>query len=62
MEEKDDVIFTEEVLEIFDHKISYGALLNLIREKKIPAMKAGRRYIFSRRVVENFKNKQLGVP
>ncbi len=56
-----DVIYTEEVLAMFDGKLTYRVLLNMIREKKIPALKAGKRYIFSRRVVEHWKNKQLGL-
>lgn len=52
MENNTDVIFAEEVLEIFEQKITYRVLLNLVREKKLPAMKAGKRYLFSRRVVE----------
>lgn len=61
MENNTDVIFAEEVLEIFEQKITYRILLNLVREKKLPAMKAGKRYLFSRRVVEKFKNKNLGL-
>lgn len=56
-----DVIYTEEVLAMFDGKLTYRVLLNMIREKKIPALKAGKRYIFSRRAVEHWKNKQLGL-
>ncbi len=58
---QNDVIYTEEVLAMFDGKLTYRVLLNMIREKKIPALKAGKRYIFSRRVVEHWKNKQLGL-
>lgn len=61
MENNTDVIFAEEVLEIFEQKITYRVLLNLVREKKLPAMKAGKRYLFSRQVVEKFKNKHLGL-
>lgn len=58
---QNDVIYSEEVLAMFDGKLTYRVLLNMIREKKIPALKAGKRYIFSRRVVEHWKNKQLGL-
>lgn len=61
MEHNKDVIFAEDVLEMFDGKLSYRSLLNLIREKKLPAMKAGKRYLFSRQVVEKFKRRQLGI-
>lgn len=56
-----DVIYAEEVIAMFDGKLTYRVLLNMIREKKLPAMKAGRRYIFSRQVVERWRNKQLGL-
>lgn len=56
-----DVIYTEEVLAMFDGKLTYRVLLNMIREKKLPAMKAGRRYIFLRQVVERWRDKQLGL-
>lgn len=58
---QNDVIYTEEVLAMFDGKLTYRVLLNMIREKKLPAMKAGRRYIFSRQVVERWRDKQLGL-
>lgn len=56
-----DVIYSEDVLEIFEGRLSYGTLLGLIREKRLPALKAGKRYLFSRKVVERFKAKQLGL-
>lgn len=56
-----DVIYAEDVLAMFDGKLTYRVLLNMIREKKLPAMKAGRRYIFSRQVVERWRAKQLGL-
>ena len=56
-----DVIYSEEVLAMFDGKLTYRVLLNMIREKKIPAMKAGRRYIFFFYFVERWRDKQLGL-
>ena len=61
MEHNKNVIFFFFFLEMFDGKLSYRSLLNLIREKKLPAMKAGKRYLFSRQVVEKFKRRQLGI-
>lgn len=58
---QNDVIYAEDVLAMFDGKLTYRVLLNMIREKKLPTMKAGKRYIFSRQVVERWKNKQLGL-
>ncbi|WP_405383933.1 helix-turn-helix domain-containing protein [Phascolarctobacterium sp.] len=56
-----DIIYADDVLDIFEHKFSYKVLMNLIREKKIPAYKVGKQYIFSRKVVESFKNRVLGI-
>lgn len=56
-----DIIYAEDVMAMFGGKLTYRVLLNMIREKKLPAMKAGRRYIFSRQVVERWRNKQLGL-
>lgn len=56
-----EIIYSEEVIKMFGGKMSYRVLLNLIREKKLPAMKVGRRYIFSRQVVEKWRDKQLGI-
>lgn len=58
---QNDVIYAEDVLAMFDGKLSYRTLLNYIREKKLPAMKAGKHYIFSRQVVERWRAKQLGL-
>lgn len=58
---ENEIIFAEDVIAMFDGKLSYRVLLNMIREKKLPALKAGRRYIFSRQVVERWKNRQLGL-
>lgn len=56
-----DIIYADDVLDIFEHKFSYKVLLSLIREKKIPAFKAGKQYIFSRQVVVGLKNRFLGI-
>ena len=56
-----DIIYADDVLDIFEHKFSYKVLMNLIREKKIPAYKVGKQYIFSRKVVESFKHRVLGI-
>ena len=58
---RDDTIYTEEVLAIFDGKLTYRTLLNLVREKQIPALKAGKRLLFSRNVVLAWRNKMLGL-
>lgn len=58
---RDDTIYAEEVLAIFDGKLSYRTLLNLVREKQIPALKAGKRLLFSRNVVLDWRNKMLGL-
>lgn len=58
---RDDTIYAEEVLAIFDGKLTYRTLLNLVREKQIPALKAGKRLLFSRNVVLAWRNKMLGL-
>ena len=58
---KDDIIYTEEVLAIFEGKLTYRTLLNLVREKQIPAFKAGKRLLFSRHAVITYRDRMLGV-
>ena len=61
METKDnDIIYAKDVLELFDGKLTYRVLLQLVRGKKIPALKLGNRLVFSRRVVTNWRDKKLG--
>lgn len=55
-----DIIFTEDVLELFGNKTSKSAIYSLIREKKIKATKVGKRYLFSKRAIEEFISKELG--
>ena len=55
-----DLIYVEDVIDIFEGKVSKNVVYAWIREKKLPAMKVGRRFIFSREKVEAFKAKGLG--
>ena len=57
----DDLIYVEDVIEMFGGKISKTVLYAWIREKKIPAMKVGRRFVFSRRKVQSYMTKHLGI-
>lgn len=56
-----DIIYVEDVIELFGGKITKGIIYNWIREKKLPAIKVGTRYIFSRQRVEAFLTKKLGI-
>ena len=55
-----DLIYVEDVIDIFEGKASKNIIYAWIREKKLPAMKVGRRFIFSREKVQAFKAKGLG--
>ena len=61
MDEDNDVIYTEDVLKLFGGKLTYRVLLNLVREKQIPALKLGNRLVFSRETVVRWRNKKLGI-
>ena len=61
MADEYDVIFAEEVLKLFGGKMTYRVLHNLVREKQIPALKLGNRFVFSRATVTNWRDKKLGV-
>lgn len=56
----DDLIYVENVVEMLGNKITKRVVYDLIREKKLPAMKLGKRYLLSRKVVETFISKKLG--
>lgn len=56
-----DLIYVEDVIEIFGGKITKNVIYAWIREKKLPALKVGRRYVFSRKRVEAFLAKKLGL-
>lgn len=49
---KEELIYAEDVLEIFRGKISYQMLLKMVREKQIKAFKLGRRYVFSKSFIQ----------
>lgn len=56
-----DIIFVEDVIQIMGGKVTKGVIYGLVREKKLPAFKAGKRYLFSRTKVEAFISKRLGI-
>ena len=56
-----DMIYVEDVMAIFEGKASKCVIYAWIREKKLKAFKIGRRYVFSRKTVEAFKAKGLGL-
>ena len=55
-----DLIYVEDVIDIFEGKASKNVIYAWIREKKLPAMQVGRRGVFSREQVAAFKAKGLG--
>ena len=57
----DDLIYIEDVMDMFCGKASRNVIYAWIREKKLPAMKVGRRFVFSRKRVQTFIAKQLGT-
>ena len=57
----DDLIYIEDVMYMFCGKASRNVIYAWIREKKLPAMKVGRRFVFSRKRVLAFMAKQLGI-
>ncbi|MBO5374563.1 MAG: helix-turn-helix domain-containing protein [Clostridia bacterium] len=56
-----DLIYTEEFIEMLGGKVTKRIIYNWIREKKIPAFKVGNRYVFSRKRVDEFIAKKLGI-
>ena len=52
---------TEEFIEMLGGKVTKRIIYNWIREKKIPAFKVGNRYVFSRKRVDEFIAKKLGI-
>ncbi|MBO5638171.1 MAG: helix-turn-helix domain-containing protein [Acidaminococcaceae bacterium] len=65
MEEKelrtsDDMIYIEDVVNMFGGKATKNIIYAWIREKKIPAMKVGKRFVFSRNKVKSVIEKNLG--
>ena len=57
----DDLIYVEDVIAMFGGKVSKNVVYAWIREKKLPAMKVGRRFVFSRKRVQTFMAKNLGL-
>ena len=57
----DDLIYVEDVIKMFGGKASRNVVYAWIREKKLPAMKVGRRFVFSRKRVQTYMTKQLGI-
>lgn len=57
----EDLIFVEDIIKMFGGKITKNIIYAWIREKKLPAMKVGMRFVFSRKRVEAFLAKKLGL-
>lgn len=51
-----DVLGTKEALNfLFEDKIAYGEFLSMVRAGKIPAQKAGNKYLFSKKALNQLK-------
>lgn len=59
--DSDDLIFTEDVIRLFGGKITSHVIYSFVREKKLPAMKVGKRWLFSKKKVQALIAKNLGV-
>lgn len=58
---EEDLIYVEEVLEIFKGKVSCQMLLRMVREKQIKAYKLGRRYVFSKDFIHAWIRKNFSA-
>lgn len=59
----DDLMTTKMVLEeIFEGMIKYSTLLLYVRAGKIPAKKIGRKYIYSRKVMLEWRARNFSRP
>ena len=56
-----DLIYVEDVIEMFEGKITKNIVYAWVREKKLKAIKVGRRYVFSRAAVQAFMSRHLGA-
>ncbi len=59
--EPDDLIYVEDVIAMFGGKNSRNIVYAWVREKKLPAMKVGRRFVFSRKRVQSYMARHLGI-
>lgn len=59
--QSEDLIYVDDIIKMFGNKITRNIVYAWIREKKLPALKVGRRYVFSRKRVEAFLAKKLGL-
>lgn len=57
-----DLITVPEVALIFENRLSYKMILQLVHEKKLTGKKIGRRYYFSRQHCLEKKRKWFGIP
>ena len=59
--QSEDLIYVDDIIKMFGNKITRNIVYAWIREKKLPALKVGRRYVFSRKRVQAFMAKRLGL-
>ncbi len=52
--QKEDLIYIEDIIDIKRNKASKNVIYSWIREKRFPALKVGKRYVFSRKRVPDY--------
>lgn len=59
---ENELITVKEVASIFENKLSYKMILQLVHEKKLSGKKIGRKYYFSRQHCLEKKRKWFNIP
>ena len=57
-----ELITVQEVAEIFENRLSYKMILQLVHEKKLTGKKIGRKYYFSRQHCLDKKRTWFKIP
>ncbi len=57
-----ELITVQEVADIFENRLSYKMILQLVHEKKLIGKKIGRKYYFSRQHCMEKKRKWFNIP
>lgn len=56
----EDLIYVEDVIKLCGGKITKSAVYGLIRERKLKAIKMGKRWVFSKQGVTEWLSRNLG--
>ena len=60
--QENELITVQEVADIFENRLSYKMILQLVHEKKLIGKKLGRKYYFSRQHCMEKKRKWFNIP